>query len=61
MAVVWCRGISEMFGDVWDRGGVKWMLRSVYEMVGVFGKKNIDWKWVEECTQISIICVDGVR
>ena len=32
MPVVWCRGIPEMFGDVWDRGGVK-MLINVSEIM----------------------------
>ena len=59
MPVVWCRGISEMFGDVWNRGGAKTDIKKCLWNGGYFWKRNIDWKWVKKCTQISIICVDG--
>ena len=37
MPAVWCKGISQMFGDVWDIDG--WMLRNVSEMADAFGKE----------------------
>ena len=30
-----------MFGNVRDRGGVRWMLRTVSEMVGAFRKETL--------------------
>ena len=45
--VVWCKGISEMFGDVWDRGGVKIDVKKCFwndgctSMVDAFGKETL--------------------
>ena len=60
MPVVWWKDISEMFGDMWDRG-VKMDVKKYLENSGCFQKRNIDLKSVEKCSQISSICVDGVR
>ena len=47
MPVVWCKGISEMFGDAWDRGGVKIDVKKCIwndactSVVGAFGKETL--------------------
>ena len=43
MPVVWCRGISEMFGDVWDRGGVYMDSSVIWSHLGqILNFKKID-------------------
>ena len=40
LPVVWCSGISEMFGDVWDRGGVKMDVKKCL-LEDAFGKETL--------------------
>ena len=54
MPVVWCRGISETFGDVWNRGGVKMDVKKCLWNGECFWKRNIDWKWVENALEYQL-------
>ena len=56
LPVVWFRGISGIFGHVWDKGRVKVDVNKCLWNGSCFWKRNIDLKWVEKCTQIKYLC-----
>ena len=53
MLVVWCKGISEMFGDVWDMAVAKMDVKKCIWndgctfMVGAFEKKKLKKHWLK--------------